>query len=348
MERKADVFRGCLLGCAVGDAVGAPVEKKDRAQVRSYVLQYVQPRSFEEAPPSTFERFPFGHYTDDTQFMRELMLSLASTSAVFDGEDYARRLQDLYKNDHIAGVGGSTRKALKRLSAGVPWRESGVESAGNGSAMRVAPLGLVYDSVEEILAAARLQSILTHTSVEAQISAAAVSLAAFYASGWIVDVDISRVGFGLKVAEALEPLSPVLARYLRKVSGYVREDLDDTNLICLSFLQKEVQDKTNWPGISPYCVSSVLWAFYSFLKTPHSYWDTIQTALWPGGDVDTTAAMAGALSGIHNGTSQLPQEVLELLTDNQGITAEGLYAVADTLKDVALSAKRGLIVCEAV
>jgi ADP-ribosylglycohydrolase len=52
-----------------------------------------------------------------------------------------------------------------------------------------------------------------------------------------------------------------------------------------------------WQGISPFVTSSVLWSLYSFLRSPDDYWETICTAIAVGGDVDTTAAMAGVVSG---------------------------------------------------
>jgi ADP-ribosylglycohydrolase len=43
----------------------------------------------------------------------------------------------------------------------------------------------------------------------------------------------------------------------------------------------------------------VLWSLYSFLRSPEDYWETVCTAIAVGGDVDTTAAMAGAVSGAY-------------------------------------------------
>jgi hypothetical protein len=52
-----------------------------------------------------------------------------------------------------------------------------------------------------------------------------------------------------------------------------------------------------WNGISPFVTSSVLWSLYSFLRSPDDYWEAICTAIAVGGDVDTTAAMTGAIAG---------------------------------------------------
>jgi len=70
-----------------------------------------------------------------------------------------------------------------------------------------------------------------------------------------------------------------------------------------------------WDRISPYVLPSVLWSLYSFLRTPNDFWETICTAVCPGGDVDTTGAMAGAISGAYNGVGSIPEGVKDRLQD---------------------------------
>jgi ADP-ribosylglycohydrolase len=77
-----------------------------------------------------------------------------------------------------------------------------------------------------------------------------------------------------------------------------------------------VQDfRDHWKWISPFVIPSVLWSLYSFLRTPEDYWETVCTAIVAGGDVDTTAAMAGAISGAHLGLQRLPRELAQQLND---------------------------------
>ncbi len=70
-----------------------------------------------------------------------------------------------------------------------------------------------------------------------------------------------------------------------------------------------------WQGISPFVTSSVLWSLYSFLRSPEDYWETVCTAIAVGGDVDTTAAMAGAVSGAYLGLQVIPRRLARCLTD---------------------------------
>lgn len=68
-------------------------------------------------------------------------------------------------------------------------------------------------------------------------------------------------------------------------------------------------------GISSFVIPSVLWSLYSFLKSPEDYWETICTSIMVGGDVDITAAMAGAISGAYNGFDAIPICFSKYVTD---------------------------------
>ena len=84
-----------------------------------------------------------------------------------------------------------------------------------------------------------------------------------------------------------------------------------------------------WRGISPFVVGSVLWSLYSFLKNPQDYRQTIRTAIAVGGDVDTTAAMAGAISGAYLGLDAVPPNLTHRLTDQGTWGQTDLIDLAD-------------------
>jgi hypothetical protein len=92
-----------------------------------------------------------------------------------------------------------------------------------------------------------------------------------------------------------------------------------------------------WPGISPFVTSSVLWSLYAFLRTPDDYWETICTAISVGGDVDTTAAMAGAISGAYNGRNAVPQALAARLNDRGTWGYEALVELAHSAHRVAMA-----------
>jgi poly(ADP-ribose) glycohydrolase ARH3 len=58
---------------------------------------------------------------------------------------------------------------------------------------------------------------------------------------------------------------------------------------------------------------SVPTAIASFALTPESFEATISNVIFLGGDTDTLAAMAGALSGAYVGAGRLPKRLVGLL-----------------------------------
>jgi ADP-ribosylglycohydrolase len=95
-----------------------------------------------------------------------------------------------------------------------------------------------------------------------------------------------------------------------------------------------------WEGISPFVTGSVLWSLYSVLRSPSDYWETICTAIAVGGDVDTTAAMAGAIAGAAVGLRGIPHEPARLVSDRGAWGYEALVELARELHAVHRSAAR--------
>ncbi len=87
-------------------------------------------------------------------------------------------------------------------------------------------------------------------------------------------------------------------------------------------------------GISLFVTSSVLWALYSFLRSPDDYWETILTAIAVGGDVDATAAMAGAIAGARLGPAAIPTQLTPHIHDR------GTWKASDTAWAMICGGKR--------
>ncbi len=304
-------FSGCLVGQCLGDALGFPVEGWPPETCSQYVQQALAP--FRESGAfSERSAAPFGQYTDDSQLARELMQSYAAQGR-FDPEDYARRIAAIFAEGRIVGRGAATDAAARRLAQGTPWEEAGTPPphAGNGSAMRAGPVGLIFaGDVEQLIQAAHDQGRITHK--DRRCSAGAVAIAGAVAlalrpgevvvesfvpqlSQWVRAIDAQFAGHVLQLSESVN-LTPEQAAPL--ISRCGPPDFED-----------------DWKWISPFVVPSVLWSLYSFLRTPEDYWETISTAIEVGGDVDTTAAMAGAISGAHLGLNRLPLGLARRLTD---------------------------------
>jgi hypothetical protein len=70
-----------------------------------------------------------------------------------------------------------------------------------------------------------------------------------------------------------------------------------------------------WEGITPFVTHSILWSLYAFFVYPESYREAVCLALAAGGDVDTTAAMTGALVGARVGLGGIPAALAALVHD---------------------------------
>jgi ADP-ribosylglycohydrolase len=307
----SDALAGSLLGQALGDALGFVVEAQPSAVAAEYVTCcLLAGKAGERAHPE----YPFGQYSDDTQLARELLRSVLAAGS-WDPARFASHLVELFRDEGDVGAGPGTRAAARRLLTGTSWQDSGTPApyAGNGSAMRAGPLGLLFGAgaPEKMCQAACEQSRITHgdprCAAGSVVVAGAVSLAAqpgrldragflqqLAAWGSCADRSVSDAVQELEGWCDLEPASA--ARHLHEAGldpGYSNEG----------------------QGISACVTPSVLWSLYSFLRSPDDYWETICTAIAVGGDTDTMAAIAGAISGARLGGGALPAPLVERLTD---------------------------------
>jgi ADP-ribosylglycohydrolase len=322
-------FQGCLVGQALGDALGFVVEGQPPTFCRRYVDERLgrgRVGGLGRGP------FPLGQYSDDTQLARELMQSYAARER-FDPEDYARRIAAIFSEGRIVGRGRATEEAAERLARGAPWQEAGTPppSAGNGSAMRAGPIGLLfYDDLEALLLAAAEQGIITHR--DPRCSAGAIAIAGAVALA-LRTGPVERLEFLGKIADLAEPVEPSFAENIRRLSGWVSLSPEEAvTYVSRAGLEKKLDE--GWGEITPFVVPSVLWSLYSFLSSPEDYWNTICTAIAVGGDVDTTAAMAGAISGAYLGLSAVPPKLATRLTDQGSWEFRELADLADKCYEI--------------
>ena len=132
---------GSVLGLALGDALGAPFEFRRAHDVPSPLPAFQLPSM----------GLPPGSTTDATAMARNLIRSLVLHAGLDLDDVLDRHVEWLASNP--PEVGNWTRRVLSRVRAGerdaarLVWEERGPEvSAGNGSVMYCAPLGVAYAS----------------------------------------------------------------------------------------------------------------------------------------------------------------------------------------------------------
>jgi ADP-ribosylglycohydrolase len=199
---------GCIVGLAVGDALGYPAEFR----LRSQLVEEIGPQGITDFIALKDPRFskpqfiapdhPPGTYTDDTQ------MTIAVAEALLDAGNHAldvlmdnlgRRFVQWSKSaENNRMPGRACMEGCRKLASGIPWREAGdPESKGCGSAMRVAPVGLFYQSHDDVTKVARSSSKLTHrhpTALEGAAAAAImVAMAIKHASPEEIFAEIERL-----------------------------------------------------------------------------------------------------------------------------------------------------------
>jgi ADP-ribosylglycohydrolase len=316
-------FTGSVIGQCLGDALGFPVEGCPGEVCRKYVDDSLKKGRAVEAGRTPF---PFGQYTDDSQLARELMESFLACKG-FDPEDYAGRIARIFIEGRIVGRGRATEEAALRLARGVPWEEAGTAppSAGNGSAMRAGPVGLFFfDDPQGLVRAAVDQGRITHK--DKRSSAGAVAIAGSVALA-LRDRPVDAEAFTAELSGWVGAVEGTLASFIQELPKWLALPPDDAaGHISGAGLPPDFNYQ--WDGITPFVIPSVLWSIYSFLRTPGDYWETMCTAIGVGGDVDTTAAMAGAISGAYLGLGAIPKGPASRITDQETWGFEELVELA--------------------
>ncbi|MBL7064686.1 MAG: ADP-ribosylglycohydrolase family protein [Anaerolineae bacterium] len=301
-------FTGCILGQAVGDALGFPVEGGGPAETSAAVTPF--PDHFTSHPCGLF---PPGQYTDDSQMMCAILASLVERGRV-DPENIAARFVPLWREGEVVGRGLATTEAVQRLIAGVPWRESGAPApqAGNGSAMRTAPLGLwLYDDPVALAQAAADVSRITHTDPRCLAGAVAISAAVAYA---VSHDAIETDAFIAFVAGLARPYHAEFAALIEHLPHWL-EIHEPAAAREIRYAGLSPGREPNWPGISPFVIPTVIVCLYAFLRTPADYREAVRFVIAQGGDVDTTGAITGAISGAFNSIEAVPESLARVVTD---------------------------------
>lgn len=203
---------GMLVGLAVGDALGAPLEFQEPREPKNYITRFVT---------GGVHDVDIGEWTDDTAMALAMAKGLLDCNGKFRPHAVMKRFLEWYdEGQHIPrgkcfDIGVTTVKALDLYKSNVRavfCGTTGVNTAGNGALMRLAPAIIASTSPEQAIEYAVASTLLTHGHYEcleySRIFAEELwrgnALQKYQHKKLPVDIDRSRVLSGGYVKETYE------------------------------------------------------------------------------------------------------------------------------------------------
>lgn len=241
-------------------------------------------------------------WTDDSQ----MAFSVYKTLKIFgeiEQTALAHGFADRYETGR--GYGSGMHELMRRFRAGENWHTAapamfeGQGSWGNGSAMRVAPVGAYFaDDLKRVCEEAEKSAVVTHAHDEAIVGAQAVALAVAFA--W----RFSQTGRRPSRAEFIDAVLPFLAP--SETTSKIRRARDLNPGIATrnaaAVLGNGIQ--ISCPDTVPFC----LFAAGEFLDDyEQALWQTVSAL----GDRDTTCAIVGGIVVMYAGIESIPAAWLE-------------------------------------
>ena len=256
-----------MIGSIIGDIVGSVYE---------FTPNNIKTKQFEFFNPN-------GSYTDDS------ILTFATADWLLHGGEVAHYYSK-YGEKYpwpMGGYGGGFKLWLIRSIRQQDYRP--YNSCGNGSAMRVGPVGSAFDTIEEILAKAKESAECTHNHPE-----------------------------GIKGAQATA-LAIMMARHGCD-KNEIRSEIEKRFEYDLQFTCEQIRPTYTWGGT---CQDSVPQAIVAFLDG-EDYEDSIRNAISIGGDSDTIGCITGSIAEAYFGVpadlrnsamNYLPEEFQSIISE---------------------------------
>ncbi len=248
-----------MLGAIIGDIVGSRFE-------------------FDNLKSKEFELFsPECDFTDDSVMTIAVAKALQTYGRITDYEDFKKHLvgvmHEVGRRYPDCGYGGRFLVWMMRNHT-EPYY-----SYGNGSAMRVSPVGWFASSLSECEKIAAATAEVSHNHPEGIKGAVSVAGAVY----------LARTGHSMD-----------------KIKDYV------SKFYTIDFTLDEIRDDYDFYEI---CQKSVPQAFEAFFEST-SFEDAIRNAISIGGDSDTIAAITGAIAQAYYGIDESTKETALSFLDN--------------------------------
>ena len=196
---------GAIYGMALGDAMGMPSESWGREKVRKYFgkIEGLLDGPSENSVACNYKK---GQFTDDTGQALVIIDSLNDTNFKPNSKDIATKLlkwaekENAFENNIL---GPTSKIALANFRDGINSKAVTDKALSNGSAMRIAPIGCLFNAHDKEKLADFVYSVseVTHTS---DITIAGAAMVAVAVSSAIENNDFDIV---IKDVFEMEPIA---------------------------------------------------------------------------------------------------------------------------------------------
>lgn len=321
MQRKNVI--ATLLGVACGDALGAPTEFMHRKSIK----QRYGPEGVTDLTKLT------GRYTDDTQMTIALAKGLLEArehnpaEAMSDVEEVMPFVSKHFvawskSPDNNRSPGGSCMNGCSQLARGVPWKKSGTPgSQGCGTAMRVSPVGIVFEDIEDVIAVAKAQATCTHDSDTAREAAACAALGVNLLLRHSSDYD-PFAAFEIACAVVEVPRFKALLGNVELAVKAVMEGGASPDEIMTHAHEHALG--TSWKGDE--AVASAWFCFLLAYVRNEGFVEAVRYGANTDGDSDSIACIAGSFAGAYwglEGGRGIPRDWVEHVEDGHYLLGLG-------------------------
>ena len=207
---------------------------------------------------------PICDFTDDT------VLTIAVADCILHKKDFAKTLSEYAKKYPDRGYGSLFSEWIHTQSH-LPYN-----SYGNGSAMRVSPVGFAFNNLEKVLKTSKLSAEITHDHPE-----------------------------GIKGAQAIA--SAIFLAKIGKSKQEIKSFIQSTFIYALDFKLDEIRPTYTF---NETCQNSVPQAITAFLESS-DYENAIRLAISIGGDSDTIACMTGGIAAAYY--KEIPSNIIDFV-----------------------------------
>lgn len=266
-----------MLGAIIGDMAGTKFEYQEFLDSRKGIINIERRRSILDINEDLI--------TSDSFVSDDSILTIAVAEAIVYGRDYMEALKKYGKEYGSKPLEKENFFKSAFSPAFIKWANlNNLEystSIGNGAAMRVSPVGYLFNSLEKVQLEAKRSAIPSHNSSEA-----------------------------IKGAESLA--STIFLARNKKSKEYIKNYITEKYGYSLEYNLEKLQETNVFNGT---CDITVPQAIFIFLNS-NSFEDSIRKAISIGGDTDTIACMVGSISEAYYGIPKsLRNKALDIIPE---------------------------------